>query len=162
VFGVNRVRNFTLDGFNVRNRPDPSKAANAHRGISLSNSTGITIQNCYFDRAVQAMLFNIGDPDFSSEVTVIHNTAIGGQFADPSDPSIPNVYGQAVNMQYVAYYGPPEVCETPDDTGCYVNEAPLPTGNHKLIVADNAFRTNGSSVRYVLFENECPDMEIAI
>ena len=147
------VKNFTLEGFTVRNRfdplrtcddaPDPYDCPSSPRGINLTNSTGITIQNCYFDTTWQAMFFTINDPDLTSEITVIHNTAIGGQGTDPSNPSYTN--GQAVNMTYQKNY---------DWT---MDPPPLPTGNHKLIVADNVFRTNGSAVRYIMQQTYCPD-----
>jgi len=153
----NWVRNFTLDGFTVRNRFDPlrncapgqnpDECIEASRGMNLNNATGITIQNCYFDTTWQAMNFVINDNTFTSEIAVIHNTAIGGQGTDPSSPSYTN--GQAVNMTYQKYYGLGYDGNT--------NPPPLPTGNHKLIVADNVFRTNGSAVRYIMQQTYCPD-----
>jgi parallel beta-helix repeat protein len=159
-----KVKNFTLDGFTVRNRcnPDPSISCPYVRGLNLSNSTGITVQNCYFDTTNQAMWFpiNIDDPSFSSEITIVHNTAIGGQGTDPEDPNFRN--GQAVNLQQNDYWGPGTCApsDSPDfDPDCVpIPDQPLPpTGNHKLIVADNVFRTNGSAVRYVLTVTYLPD-----
>jgi hypothetical protein len=137
----NAVKNFTLDGFTVRNRYNPLKYCEPGqdpsecdyyfwRGLNLPNSTGITVQNCLFDTTMQAMWFPITNPSLSSEVTVVHNTAIGGQGTDPNDPSYTN--GQAVNMTYAS--------------------SETPTGNNKLIVADNVFRTNGSAIRYQTYQ----------
>jgi parallel beta-helix repeat protein len=168
------VKNFTLDGFYVRNRFDPLKYCPADpndpnampcpagwRGLNLPNATGITVQNCYFDTTGQAMLFNITDPGLSSEITIVHNTAIGGQGTDPNDPQYTN--GQAVNLQYNVYYGPGTCPPSEEDPGCIPDPRPSPpTGNHKLIVADNIFRTNGSAVRYIQNENFLPNQDTVI
>jgi parallel beta-helix repeat protein len=104
--------------------------------------------------------FPMTDPSFSSEITIVHNTVIGGRGTDPNDASYR--LGQAVNLQYAAYWGPG--CDDPvEGIWCDVSNPPsLPTGNHKLIVADNIFRTNGSAVRYNLTEQYLPDPYNAI
>lgn len=124
------VQNFTLDGFTVRNRYDPLVTC-CPRGMNLFDSTRITVQNCFFDTTAQAMFFNVLDPDFSSEVTVVHNTAVGGNGTDPEADDY--VGGQAVNMVFQP-----------------LEEGAAPTGDHRLLVADNVFRTRGSAVRYLM------------
>jgi hypothetical protein len=129
------VNNFTLDGFTVRNRYDVLGDLCCSQGMNLRNSTHITVQNCFFDTTYVAMNFPIADPNYSSEVTVVHNTTIGGNGTDWSAENF--LTGQAVNMTY----------STSDP-------ATIPIGDHKLIVADNVFRCNGSAVRYQMTKTD--------
>jgi len=119
------VRNFTLDGFQVSNHnDDPLNVAS--QGMRLNDSTNITVQNCSFDVDWQAMLFNVYDPALSSRVQVVNNFVIAG---NPNE-TYPDVYGPAVTMQIIMY------------------NPSLSTGEHRLIVADNTFRTAASAVRF--------------
>ena len=123
------ARNFTLDGFSVRNRTtDPLN--NPANGIRLTDSTNITVQNCAFDVSNQAMNFPVNDPALSSRVQVVHNLVIAGDTNEVN----PDLYGQGVSM--------------------VINDTYPSTGEHRLSVADNTFRTGASSVR---FQHYVPD-----
>lgn len=121
------VKGFTLDGFTVRNRWDPL-ATWGTAGMVLSNPVNVTVQNCHFDTTLQAMQFNISDPALVSEVSVLHNTAFAGQGTDPNNADF--TYGQGASLS--ANFG----------------EGVVPTGWLRFVVADNVFRSTGSSVRF--------------
>ncbi|HVO78419.1 MAG TPA: right-handed parallel beta-helix repeat-containing protein [Candidatus Bathyarchaeia archaeon] len=121
------VRNFTLDGFSVRNRSaDPINSPS--NGMRLNDSTNITVQNCAFDVSNQAMTFNVSDPALSSRVQVVNNLVIAGDTNEVN----PYLYGQAVSM--------------------VINDTYPSTGEHRLIVADNTLRTGASAVRFLHYE----------
>ncbi|MGB9103883.1 MAG: right-handed parallel beta-helix repeat-containing protein [Terriglobales bacterium] len=129
------VQNFILDGFTVRNRYDPLQIC-CPKGINLNDSTKITVQNSHFDTTTQAMWFNISDPNVTSVVYVLHNTAFTGQGTDPTAPDY--VVGQAVSFATAFNYDNPDLW------------LQTPASDSKLVVADNVFRSiGGSCVRFI-------------
>ncbi|HEY4933983.1 MAG TPA: hypothetical protein VII23_20655 [Terriglobales bacterium] len=126
VLGGYGVRNFTLDGFSVRNRStDPVNVGAS--GMSLTDSTNITVQNCSFDVTRQAMLFYVTDPALSSRVQVVNNLVIAGD----TNESPAFLYGNGVTLQMDMYNFAPSI------------------GDNRLVVTDNTLRTGASAVRFL-------------
>lgn len=122
------TRNLVIDGFTIRNRiPDQTNFIG--RGITLIDSSGVTVQNCNFDATFQGMFFRFNDPTLGGRIQVVHNTGVSGQGTDQTAADF--VFGEVANL--VTLYPP----------------GANPTGEPKFIVEHNVFRSNASAVRFI-------------